>query len=352
MPGAIFQSILVGGGYGTGREVVEYFTRLGPAAGLLAIGVAFCIFVLVLGLTFDLARRLSAYDYRALFKILLGRGWFLYEVVGLCMMMITFAVLISAASGVLDDGFGLPASFGIAAVFLLVGALEFFGRETVMRVLTLWSIVLYGVFVTFLVQVYAAVPDSISEALTTTQVNEGWAQSGFLYAMYNITAVPIILYVTRDFETRQHSWGAAVIAAVIAVVPAIIFHIAFSTSYPEIGEQDIPVYWMMNLYGMSLLTIAFTIMLFGTLVETGAGVLQGVNERIDGYLTERGSQPLGRWGHSAVALGFMAMSVAVASFGIKDLIDKGYGTMALAFLAIYFIPLVTVGVFRLVRTEP
>jgi len=352
MPGAIFQSILVGGGYGTGREVVEYFTRLGPAAGFLAIGVAFCIFALVLGLTFDLARRFRAYDYRALFKILLGRGWFLYEVVGLAMMMITFAVLISAATGVLDDGFGLPASFGIAAVFLLVGALEFFGRETVMRVLTLWSLVLYGVFLAFLIQVYDAVPDSIAEVFTSADINEGWAQSGFLYAMYNITAVPIILYVTRDFETRKHSWGAAGLAAVIAVLPAIIFHIAFSTSYPEIEEQNIPVYWMMNLYGMSLLTVAFTIMLFGTLVETGAGVLQGVNERIDSYLTERGSRQLGRWGHTGVALGFMAISVAVASIGIKDLIDKGYGTMALAFLGIYFIPLMTVGIYRLTRPNP
>jgi len=195
VPGAIFQSILVGGGYGTGREVVEYFTRLGPYGGLLAILVAFCVFAIVLSLTFEIARRFRAYDYRAFFKILLGRGWFLYEVIGLCMMMIVFAVLISAAAGVLDDGFGLPASFGIAAVFLLVGTLQFFGREVVMRVLTFWSLVLYGVFITFLMQVYAAVPDGIGAAFTTGQVGSGWAQSGFMYAMYNITAVPIILYV-------------------------------------------------------------------------------------------------------------------------------------------------------------
>lgn len=351
VPGAIFQSILVGGGYGTGREVVEYFTRLGPYAGLLAILVAFCVFAVVLCLTFEIARRFRAYDYRTFFKILLGPGWFLYEVIGLCMMMIVFAVLISAAAGVLDDGFGLPASYGIAAVFLLVGTLEFFGREAVMRVLTFWSLVLYGVFITFLIEIYAAVPEGIGSAFATGQVGAGWGQSGFMYAMYNITAVPIILYVTRDFETTNHSVGAGLIAAIIAVVPAVIFHIAFSTAYPQISEQDIPVYWMMNLYGMSALSIAFTIMLFGTLVETGAGVLQGVNERIDGFRIERGSSILGRWGHTGVALAFMAASLAVASVGIKDLIDKGYGAMALGFLAVYFIPLVTIGVYKIVRSE-
>ena len=40
VPGAVFQSIMVGGGYGTGREIVEYFTSYGATGGLFAIGVA------------------------------------------------------------------------------------------------------------------------------------------------------------------------------------------------------------------------------------------------------------------------------------------------------------------------
>lgn len=30
VPGAVFQSVIVGGGYGTGREVVEYVSSAGP----------------------------------------------------------------------------------------------------------------------------------------------------------------------------------------------------------------------------------------------------------------------------------------------------------------------------------
>ncbi|MEX0742436.1 MAG: M56 family metallopeptidase, partial [Phycisphaeraceae bacterium] len=37
IPGAIFQSVLVGGGYGTGREIVEFFTRFGALGGLLVL---------------------------------------------------------------------------------------------------------------------------------------------------------------------------------------------------------------------------------------------------------------------------------------------------------------------------
>ena len=35
IPGCVFQSVMVGGGYGTGREVVEYFTRFGFYGGIM-----------------------------------------------------------------------------------------------------------------------------------------------------------------------------------------------------------------------------------------------------------------------------------------------------------------------------
>ena len=37
MPGFIFQSIVVGGGYGTGRELVEFFMIEGPLGGLMGM---------------------------------------------------------------------------------------------------------------------------------------------------------------------------------------------------------------------------------------------------------------------------------------------------------------------------
>lgn len=349
VPGAVFQSILVGGGYGTGREVIEYFTRLGPYGGLLAVLVAFAIFALVLSLTFEIGRRFQAYDYRAFFQVLLGKSWFVYEIVGFLMLMLSFAVLIAAASSVLADGFGLPAWIGMALVFGLIGVLEFFGRETVMRVLTFWSLVLYGVFITFLIKVFQAIPEDIATAFASGGIEEGWARSGFLYAMYNMTAAPIVLYVARDFETRKQSLGAGVIAAIIAILPAIIFHVAFTGAGGSVAGEEIPVYAMMSTYSMGFLTIAFTIMLFGTMIETGAGVLQGVNERIDHQLTDFGKKPLGKWGHTGVAMGFMGLALAVASVGIINLIAKGYSTMAWGFFAVYFIPLMTVGLWKLTK---
>ncbi|MCZ6852306.1 MAG: hypothetical protein O7G86_00180 [Gammaproteobacteria bacterium] len=349
VPGAVFQSILVGGGYGTGREVVEYFTRFGPTGGLLSAGLACLIFALVLVLTFEISRRFSAHDYRAFFKVLLGRFWFLYEIAGALLMLLVFAVLIAASGSVLKAQFDLSPWIGMALVFVLVGTLEFFGREAVMRVLTFWSIVLYAVFGAFLFLAFEAIPDQIIEAFRSGGTERGWAESGFKYAMYNLTGAPIILFVAREFDSPRHTIGAGLVAAIIGVAPALMFHVAFSGADPAILSEEIPVYWMMSNYGMGILGIAFTIMLFGTLIETGAGVLQGVNERIDSFLSEKAKPSLSKWGHTGVATGFMALALMVASVGIVNLIAQGYGTLAWSFFFLYFIPLLTVGVWRLME---
>ena len=43
IPGAVFQSVMIGGGYGTGREIVEYFTSYGFLGGLFGLCIAFAV---------------------------------------------------------------------------------------------------------------------------------------------------------------------------------------------------------------------------------------------------------------------------------------------------------------------
>ena len=41
VPGIVFQSLVIAGGYGTGRELVEFFLQYGTMGGLLGITCVF-----------------------------------------------------------------------------------------------------------------------------------------------------------------------------------------------------------------------------------------------------------------------------------------------------------------------
>ena len=79
LPGAILQSVMIGGGYGTGRELVEFFTRFGIANGFLGQLLATLLVSGIFAITLALAVQYQTYDYRSFFKLILGRAWFLFE---------------------------------------------------------------------------------------------------------------------------------------------------------------------------------------------------------------------------------------------------------------------------------
>lgn len=349
VPGAVFQSVMIGGGYGTGREIVEFFTSYGMLGGLLGMGIAFACLAVVLALTFEFARRYQVYDYRNFFKRLLGPSWVAFELLIILLFLLVLAVLASAAGNILHDHLGISYTAGLAVLLAVVGLLAFFGRDLIARVLTYWSFFLYAVFLTFFVLVLSRDWAPISEALGHAEVLEGWWRSGFKYALYNIAAAPLLLYVARVFETRGEAMRSGVIAGAIAMLPAVVFQVAFFADYPDILQQPIPTYWMMNNLGMDFLLVVYTIMLFGTFIETGAGMLQGINERIDAWLEEKRGRGLGRAAHAAIAVSAIGVSALLSLLGITVLIARGYGTMAWGFLLVYVTPLLTFGVYRMFR---
>ena len=99
--------------------------------------------------------------------------------------------------------------------------------------------------------------------------------------------------------------------------------------------------------GVTILLGAFTVMLFGTFIETGAGMLQGINERIDGYLLEKDSPGLRPQSRAMIAVAAILVSAGLSLWGITNLIAQGYGMMAWGFLAVYVLPLLTVGIYRI-----
>jgi uncharacterized membrane protein YkvI len=73
--GFVFQSIIIAGGYGTGRELVEFFLKYSPLGGLLGmILVAIVVMSLVSAASFEFARVFRCHDYRSFFIQLLGRA--------------------------------------------------------------------------------------------------------------------------------------------------------------------------------------------------------------------------------------------------------------------------------------
>ena len=99
LPGIILQSVLIGGGYATGREIVEYGAKYG-AMGWLSGFATFVGFALVAILSFELIRLYKVYDFKSFLKQLIGPLYHVFDVVYLLFMVIIIAVMSSATGAV------------------------------------------------------------------------------------------------------------------------------------------------------------------------------------------------------------------------------------------------------------
>lgn len=355
LPGIIFQSVLIGGAYATGREIVEYGGKFGPA-GIWSIAVIGMGFSLIAILAFEYARVYRLYDYRSFVRSLIGPLWPMFDVVFIIMVIVVIAVVSAASGRVVEDVLGLNYWSGVVFMMMLVGGLMASGRAAIERFKTAGSVLLYAGFVSFAGLVITHTWEHITDVFTTQNTRFSGDVSipylmftGFLYVGYNLAALPSTFF-SLDVQTeRRHAIWAGLITGILATVPFVLTYVAIMGYYPDSVVLDAPVPWLVMLreVGGQGLIVFYAIVIFWTLVETSTGLIHAVITRIDAHLIERGIPVLTpiRVGFFAITL--LGLAALLSRIGLITLVARGYSLLAYGFLLLLALPLLTLGVARI-----
>jgi len=349
LPGFVFQSVVIAGGYGTGREIIEYFLQYGPWGGLLGmLLVSTVMWSTTIAVTFEFSRMFKAYDYRTFFKHLLGKFWFFFEILYIVGALLILAVVGSAAGVLLRDNFGLPYVAGVGLMFIAIGFLTFKGSGLIEKFLASWSMVLYVVYSAILVIALYKFGPEISENLGSFESHQGWALGGFKYALYNFVVIPAVLFCTKHIETRKEAVSAGLLAGVIGIVPGLLFFIAVVSQYPSVLPEELPIIFMLDKIGVPVLLVIFQIVLFGTLIETGTGLIHAFNERIQSVYTAAGKE-FSQKMRPITATILLLIGLGIAQFGLINLIAQGYGGLSWGVFFIFVIPVFSIGIYKICK---
>ena len=352
LPGLAFKAVVIGGGYATGRELAEFFLPSGPWGGLAAILVATAIFSLVCAVTFLFARHVQAWDYVTFFKHLLGPGWVLFEGAYVLFIVLILAVYGAAAGAIGAALLGLPAILGTAALAAAIIAVVTFGNASVERMFAYVSYLLYGVYVLFILLAFTHFGDRISAGFERGGPMTGWLSGGTVYAGYNLIGAVVILPVIRHLTSRRDAIVAGLIAGPLATLPALLFFIAMIGFYPQIASATLPSDFLLQKLDIPLFHLLFQLMIFSALLESGASSVHAINERIARALLNRRGIVLSNRARLAIALGLLVGCMFVADrFGLVALIATGYRALAYVLIAVYVVPVLTLGLWRLSRSR-
>jgi uncharacterized membrane protein YkvI len=132
------------------------------------------------------------------------------------------------------------------------------------------------------------------------------------------------------------------------MLPGFFLYLVTVGFYPDILTQEVPSYYILKQISPWLLSV-FMVVLFGTMIETGAGFIHAVNERVNSVMIDKG---MGEMKNSQRGLvgGVMALvGLGVSSFGLIGLIAKGYGTISWGFFILHGVALFTIGLYKIMK---
>jgi uncharacterized membrane protein YkvI len=83
-------------------------------------------------------------------------------------------------------------------------------------------------------------------------------------------------------------------------------------------------------------------------VETSAGCIHAFNDRIE-YVFKIHTRKMPVYTRPVIAVFLLAAGALIAQFGLISLIAQGYGTISWGFLIVFVVPILTVGIWKIVR---
>ncbi len=359
LPGIVFQSVLIGGAYATGREIVEYGARFGRT-GLWSILAIFVGFSVTSILAFEFARVAQVYDYRSYVRELIGPLWPLFDVLYLVMAIVVIAVVGAASGSVFEEIIGAPYWLGVLLVIIMVGILNARGRATIERFKTVGSLVLYAGYLIFAGVVLSKTWGSAID--TFKRGSGGLGDStpvttvllvGFLYVGYNLAGIPATMFTLDRQTSRRQTVGAGLICGIISTIPFVLTYVAIMGFYPDERVLGDPVPWLAMLRettGDTVLWI-YAFVILWTLIETATGHIHAVTDRISVNLEELDRVALTPLQAGMLSVGILLVSAVLSRLGLITLVAQGYSMLAYGFLLLFALPLMTVGVARIMRSS-
>ena len=314
--GFTFIGTVVGAGFATGREVMQFFTRFGHW-GVPMIAVATALFVWLGARTMLISARIGARSYEDLNRHLFGDRWGVrISRLMLVVLLGANAVMLAGAGTIFSEQLGLNYELGLLVT--AVGCFVFL-RRGMSGILAINTAVVplmaaFGLYIVF--RMLGDPPGSLEGLAQRTDASLlGVGLSPFLYAAYNLTMAQTVLAplgsAIRDPRTIRR--GAAVGGIGIGLM-LLAGHVSMSARMPDIARYEIPIGGIAQEIGgwiHSAYVLIVFLEIFTTLVSDQYGIALQLTSRF-------------HWPQPAVSAGLLAVCFAAGQFGFGTLLSLLY----------------------------
>ncbi len=330
--GAVYVGTIVGAGFATGREIVEFFTQYG-VFGLAGIGVSGFLFIWLGTRIMIIANRIQADSYKEFNEYLFGKKiGFIVNILMLLVLIGVTSVMLSGAGAVFQEQLGLSYQLGIfvtigLSIFVLTyGVKGLFGVNMfVVPIMIFFSVVLA-------VEVMFTDETNIFYMTDTSTESYRWLISPFLYAAFNLTmAMPVLVPLAKEMQDEKVlRWGGFIGGGALCLI-LLTSHISLS-ALPNVENFEIPMAEVMKSY-MPAFYWLYILVIYGEIFTSVIGNLFGLERQITNVIQVRSV---------IIIAGILSIAYVISQLGYGSLISflyPLYGYMSLILLVLLARPI-------------
>lgn len=328
-----FIGTVVGAGFATGQEVLQFFTVFGRFSipGIMLAAFLFCYFgILIMGFS----RKLNAVSHLDLVRYTSGKkiGLLLDWFISFCFLGV-LVVMAAGAGAVAEEQLGLSSLAGSLLIMILTCGTVLSGLNNVIK--TIGFIVPFLLITVLAVALISVISNPISpEKLSyfrsvPASPAAGWASSSILYVSYNLLlAVAILSPLGAAAKNRKALLKGAFLGGLGLGAGLLAINLALLSGLPQILSYEVPMVYLASSFH-PLLALAYGIILLLEIFSTTVSIMFGFVSRM--ALTGR---------QKYFWAGFASLgSILASQLGFSRIVATVYplmGYFGVIFLAIIF----------------
>lgn len=329
---ATFIGTVIGAGFASGQEVLQYFVRFGPA-GAAAIALAVLMFFGFGALSMWLGHQLDTERYAVIMR---WRGHqaprFFADFFITLSLFGTFVIMLAGAGSTISQAIGVPAVAGSVLVGVLCILNLLGGIDSLVKVQSiLVPCLIVGAVVVAVYSILQPVPnpglDAAAQVNSSPLINQ-WTMAGILYVAFNIQlAIAVLVPLGHGGTPVRSMILGALFGAIGLGVGAYAVYAAMNANASLVGTSELPMVDLADRIGPGW-GIGYSVILFFGLYSTAVSCFYGTVHRITS------SRRLRTPRMTPTMVGVAVVGILLSSLGFSDLIGivypvLGYGGMGI-----------------------
>jgi len=315
--GGAFIGVIVGAGFASGQEVLQFFTSFG-VYGIIGSLIAMALFAFLgMNLT-QLGSQLQTTSHQHAIRHICGK--YLGPVVDVAITFFLFGVTVVMFSGsgaIFEQQFGIPGSVGNVLMAVLTIATVMLSVQKVISLISAFTPVL--LLVVMIITVYSLLNFDMASAelaaatAASSQAAPHWLLGAALYVSYNLAAGAAMMTVMGGtVKDAKVAARGGIIGGVGLGLLILLINVSMLTQLKEIAAVPMPMLVLANNIS-PVIGALMSIILLGMIYNTAVGMLYAFTARIVEPNSKKFKLSVGVFGVVAFASSFVGFVTLVGT---------------------------------------